>query len=195
MTGRAPSTSRETRAGAQASPASRTRPHRLPETPARGALAVSGAAPSAPALESANPASMNLPQLRAAASRFESHAPGALPPRWSPRAVRWSRGRADIPPTRRCNRRGVSFYPLKAGVRDARVSVEFEIQRHPALISSLTPASECHTDGCRSVSQCRHHGNFMASLSRCHWLPALRTCDPQSKRPETRETGTPRGCF
>ena len=51
---------------------------------------------------------------------------------------------ANIPPTRKCNRRGVSFNPLKVGVRDARVSVEFEIQRHPALISSLTPASECH---------------------------------------------------
>ena len=53
---------------------------------------------------------------------------------------------ANIPPTRKCNpSRGVSFYPLKVGVRDARVSVEFEIQRHPALISSLTPASECHS--------------------------------------------------
>ena len=49
------------------------------------------------------------------------------------------------PPTRKCNRRGVSFNPLEVGARDARVSVEFEIQRHPALISSLTPASECHS--------------------------------------------------
>ena len=32
------------------------------------------------------------------------------------------------------------------GVRDARVSVKFEIQRHPALISSLTPASKRHRD-------------------------------------------------
>ena len=56
----------------------------------------------------------------------------------------------NIPPTRKCNRRGVSFNPLKVGVRDARVSVEFEIQRHPALISSLTPASECHTPRLRT---------------------------------------------
>ena len=30
-------------------------------------------------------------------------------------------------------------------LRGARASVEFEIQRHPALISSLTPASKRHT--------------------------------------------------
>ena len=71
---------------------------------------------------------------------------------------------ANIPPTRKCNRRGVSFNPLKVGVRDARVSVEFEIQRHPALISSLTPASECHNES-RGASKCTWSSSCPGPLS------------------------------
>ena len=55
---------------------------------------------------------------------------------------------ANIPSTRKCNRRGVSagvsINPLEVALRGARASVEFEIQTHPALISSLTPASKRH---------------------------------------------------
>ena len=51
---------------------------------------------------------------------------------------------ANIPPTRKCNRRGVSFNPLGLGLADARASLCFRVETHPTLISDLPHASKSH---------------------------------------------------